>query len=222
MISVYLLLDCLQESGAVPENRNLVNISQPNPLTLYINMVRKIYFSLAQAQSSLIDDAEKLVNRNYIEKNPPKVANADGTDGKQGGKVFSIQLFSFKKLLFRYDGLNLRVYNSQKMYIFTIVKQLRRSGVNKRKKGNKKPWLPNQQPRPIMLESKFNIEIRSARSSPPGSYERKSGSGAQPSSLPERRAHQPPQGMPSVQRGNEPHRARSRGSSPSLEPLSRV
>ena len=82
------------------------------------------------------------VNRHYIEKIPPKGANADGAEGKQGGKVFSIQLFSFKKLLFRYDGLNLRVYNSQKMYIFTIVKQLRRSGVNKRKRETKKPWLP--------------------------------------------------------------------------------
>ena len=32
--------------------------------------------------------------------------------------MFSIQLFSFKKLLLRYDGLNLRVYNSLKMRIF--------------------------------------------------------------------------------------------------------
>ena len=39
-----------------------------------------------------------------------------------GGKVFSIQLFSFKKLLLRYDGLNLRVYNSLKMRIFTDTK----------------------------------------------------------------------------------------------------
>ena len=46
------------------------------------------------------------VNRHYIEKIPPKGANADGADGKQGGKVFSIQLFSFKKLLFRSDELN--------------------------------------------------------------------------------------------------------------------
>ena len=48
------------------------------------------------------------VNRHYIEKVPPKGANADG---KQGGKVFSIQLFSFKKLLFRSDGLDLRAFN---------------------------------------------------------------------------------------------------------------
>ena len=47
--------------------------------------------------------------------------NADGADGKQGGKVFSIQLFSFKKLLFRYDGLNLRAYNLLKMSTFTDV-----------------------------------------------------------------------------------------------------
>ena len=51
------------------------------------------------------------VNRHYIEKNPPKEANADGADGKQDGKVFSIQLFSFKKLLFRSDGLDLRSFD---------------------------------------------------------------------------------------------------------------
>ena len=51
------------------------------------------------------------VNRHYIEKIPPKGANTDGADGKQGGKVFSIQLFSFKKLLYRSDGLDLRGCN---------------------------------------------------------------------------------------------------------------
>ena len=51
------------------------------------------------------------VNRHYIEKIPPKGANADGADGKQGEKVFSIQLFSFKKLLYRSDGLDLRGCN---------------------------------------------------------------------------------------------------------------
>ena len=51
------------------------------------------------------------VNRHYIEKIPPKKANADGADGKQDGKVFSIQLFSFKKLLFRSDGLDLRGFD---------------------------------------------------------------------------------------------------------------
>ena len=51
------------------------------------------------------------VNRHYIEKIPPKGANADGGDRKQGGKVFSIQLFSFKKLLYRSDGLDLRGCN---------------------------------------------------------------------------------------------------------------
>ena len=51
------------------------------------------------------------VNRHYIEKIPPKGANVDGADGKQGGKVFSIQLFSFKKLLYRSDGLDLRGCN---------------------------------------------------------------------------------------------------------------
>ena len=51
------------------------------------------------------------VNRHYIEKIPPKGANADGVNGKQGGKVFSIQLFSFKKLLYRSDGLDLRGFN---------------------------------------------------------------------------------------------------------------
>ncbi|MBV3402361.1 hypothetical protein KSW85_11200 [Prevotella copri] len=51
------------------------------------------------------------VNRHYIEKIPPKGATADGGDRKQGGKVFSIQLFSFKKLLYRSDGLDLRGCN---------------------------------------------------------------------------------------------------------------
>ena len=51
------------------------------------------------------------VNRHYIEKIPPKEANAGGADGKQDGKVFSIQLFSFKKLLFRSDGLDLRSFD---------------------------------------------------------------------------------------------------------------
>ena len=51
------------------------------------------------------------VNRHYIERIPPKGANADGGDRKQGGKVFSIQLFSFKKLLYRSDGLDLRGCN---------------------------------------------------------------------------------------------------------------
>ena len=35
------------------------------------------------------------MNRHYIEKNPPKGANADEADGKQGGKVFSIQYSVF-------------------------------------------------------------------------------------------------------------------------------
>ena len=51
------------------------------------------------------------VNRHYIEKIPPKGANADGANGKQGEKVLSIQLFSFKKLLFRSDGLDLRSFD---------------------------------------------------------------------------------------------------------------
>lgn len=60
------------------------------------------------------------MNRHYIEKIPPKVANADGADGKQGGKVFSIQLFSFKKLLFRYDGLDLRGFNVLQLENLTL------------------------------------------------------------------------------------------------------
>ena len=72
------------------------------------------------------------MNRHNIEKIPPKVANADGADGKQGGKqggkVFSIQLFSFKKLLFRYYGLNLIAYNSLKMSTFTDTRTPRAEG----------------------------------------------------------------------------------------------
>ena len=71
------------------------------------------------------------MNRHYIEKNPPKGANADGTDGMQGEKVFSIQLFSFKKLLFRYDGLNLIAYNSLKISTFTDVRTPRQKAALK-------------------------------------------------------------------------------------------
>lgn len=53
------------------------------------------------------------VYRHYIEKIPPKGVNADGADGEQGEKVLSIQLFSFKKLLFRSDGLDLRGFNAK-------------------------------------------------------------------------------------------------------------
>lgn len=64
------------------------------------------------------------MNRHNIEKIPPKVANAAGADGKQGGKqggkVFSIQLFSFKKLLFRYDGLDLRGFNVLQLENLTL------------------------------------------------------------------------------------------------------
>ena len=64
------------------------------------------------------------MNRHNIEKIPPKGANADGADGKQGGKqggkVFSIQLFSFKKLLFRYDGLDLRGFNVLQLENLTL------------------------------------------------------------------------------------------------------
>ena len=41
-------------------------------------------------------------------------------NGKQGGKVFSIQLFSFKKLLFRYDGLDLRGFNVLQLENLTL------------------------------------------------------------------------------------------------------
>ena len=35
------------------------------------------------------------------------------TEAQHDGKVFSIQLFSFKKLLFRSDGLDLRCFNTK-------------------------------------------------------------------------------------------------------------
>ena len=66
------------------------------------------------------------VNRHYIEKIPPKGANADGAEGNQGGKVFSIQLFSFKKLLYRSDGLDLKPKEVDARYS-------RKSGVKARK-----------------------------------------------------------------------------------------
>ena len=41
------------------------------------------------------------------------IARRNGVADPAGGKVFSIQLFSFKKLLFRSDGLDLRCFNAK-------------------------------------------------------------------------------------------------------------
>ena len=53
------------------------------------------------------------MNRHYIEKIPPKGVNADGADGKQGGKVFSIQLFSFKKAPMQVKGSKYDKYRDE-------------------------------------------------------------------------------------------------------------
>ena len=59
-----------------------------------------------------------------LKKNSDSNVLTDGADGKQGGKqggkVFSIQLFSFKKLLFRYDGLDLRGFNVLQLENLTL------------------------------------------------------------------------------------------------------
>ena len=99
------------EAGEKSSKRGPANLLQQLPDT----------FTYAQAEMvRLQNDFDKKgtakmlrnwVYRHYIEKIPPKGANADGADGEQGGKVLSIQLLSFKKLLFRSDGLDLRCFN---------------------------------------------------------------------------------------------------------------
>ena len=111
------------EVGEKSSKRGPANLLQQLPDTFTYAQAEMVRLQNEFGKKGTAMMLRNWVNRHYIEKIPPKGANADGADGKQGGKVFSIQLFSFKKLLFRYDGLNLRMYNSLKMSIFTITKQ---------------------------------------------------------------------------------------------------
>ena len=99
------------EVGEKSSKRGPTNLLQQLPDTFTYTQAEMVRLHNDFGKKGTATMLRNWVNRHYIEKIPPKGANADGADGKQGGKVFSIQLFSFKKLLFRSDGLDLRCFN---------------------------------------------------------------------------------------------------------------
>ena len=99
------------ETGEKSSKRGPANLLQQLPDTFTYTQAEMVRLQNDFGKNGTVTMLRNWVNRHYIEKVPPKGANADGADGKQGGKVFSIQLFSFKKLLFRSDGLDLRGCN---------------------------------------------------------------------------------------------------------------
>lgn len=99
------------ETGEKSSKRGPANLLQQLPDTFTYTQAEMVRMQNEFGKKGTAMMLRNWVNRHYIEKIPPKGANADGADGKQGGKVFSIQLFSFKKLLYRSDGLDLRGFN---------------------------------------------------------------------------------------------------------------
>ena len=99
------------EVGEKSSKRGPANLLQQLPDTFTYAQAEMVRLQNEFGKKGTAMMLRNWVNRHYIEKIPPKGANADGADGKQGGKVFSIQLFSFKKLLYRSDGLDLRGFN---------------------------------------------------------------------------------------------------------------
>ena len=99
------------EVGEKSSKRGPTNLLQQLPDTFTYAQAEMVRLQNEFGKKGTAMMLRNWVNRHYIEKIPPKGANADGGDGKQGGKVFSIQLFSFKKLLYRSDGLDLRGCN---------------------------------------------------------------------------------------------------------------
>ena len=99
------------ETGEKSSKRGPANLLQQLPDTFTYAQAEMVRLQNDFGKNGTAMMLRNWVNRHYIEKVPPKGANADGADGKQGGKVFSIQLFSFKKLLYRSDGLDLRGFN---------------------------------------------------------------------------------------------------------------
>ena len=99
------------EVGEKSSKRGPANLLQQLPDTFTYTQAEMVRLHNDFGKKGTATMLRNWVNRHYIEKIPPKGVNADGADGKQGGKVFSIQLFSFKKLLFRSDGLDLRCFN---------------------------------------------------------------------------------------------------------------
>lgn len=99
------------ETGEKSSKRGPANLLQQLPDTFTYAQAEMVRQQNEFGKKGTAMMLRNWVNRHYIEKIPPKGANTDGADGKQGGKVFSIQLFSFKKLLYRSDGLDLRGFN---------------------------------------------------------------------------------------------------------------
>ena len=101
------------EVGEKSSKRGPTNLLQQLPDTFTYTQAEMVRLHNDFGKKGTATMLRNWVNRHYIEKIPPKGATADVADGKQGGKVFSIQLFSFKKLLFRSDGLDLRCFNAK-------------------------------------------------------------------------------------------------------------
>ena len=99
------------ELGEKSSKRGPANLLQQLPDTFTYAQAEMVRLHNDFGKKGTAKMLRNWVNRHYIEKIPPKGANADGADGEQGGKVLSIQLLSFKKLLFRSDGLDLRGFN---------------------------------------------------------------------------------------------------------------
>ena len=99
------------EVGEKSSKRGPANLLQQLPDTFTYAQAEMVRLHNDFGKKGTATMLRNWVNRHYIEKIPPKGGNAGGAGGKQGGKVFSIQLFSFKKLLYRSDGLDLRGFN---------------------------------------------------------------------------------------------------------------
>ena len=99
------------EAGEKSSKRGPANLLQQLPDTFTYTQAEMVRLQNDFDKKGTAKMLRNWVYRHYIEKIPPKGANADGADGEHGEKVFSIQLFSFKKLLFRSDGLDLRGFN---------------------------------------------------------------------------------------------------------------
>ena len=99
------------ETGEKSSKRGPANLLQQLPDTFTYAQAEMVRQQNEFGKKGTAMMLRNWVNRHYIEKIPSKGANADGAEGKQGGKVFSIQLFSFKKLLYRSDGLDLRGFD---------------------------------------------------------------------------------------------------------------
>ena len=101
------------EVGEKSSKRGPANLLQQLPDTFTYTQAEMVRLQNDFDKKGTAKMLRNWVYRHYIEKIPPKGVNADGADGEQGGKVLSIQLLSFKKLLFRSDGLDLRCFNAK-------------------------------------------------------------------------------------------------------------